>query len=89
MYWESSEDVEAILAQGYSRLRTCVPYIINWGCLLYTSATEAYYWVVENVGPVLPERDAVDKFLISEDVYKRQTYLFSFFPSKSSQYRCY
>lgn len=25
MYWESSEDVEAILAQGYSRLRTCVP----------------------------------------------------------------
>ncbi|WP_342382876.1 pectate lyase [Bacteroides ovatus] len=31
-----------------------------------TSATEAYYWVVENVGPVLPERDAVDKFLISE-----------------------
>ena len=31
MYWESSEDVEAILAQGYSRLRTCVPYIINWG----------------------------------------------------------
>ena len=31
MYWESSEDVEAILAQGYSRLRTCVPDIINWG----------------------------------------------------------
>ncbi len=31
MYWESSEDVEAILAQGYSRLRTCVPYIIDWG----------------------------------------------------------
>ena len=29
MYWESSEDVEAILAQGYSRLRTCVPYIIR------------------------------------------------------------
>ena len=27
MYWESSEDVEAILAQGYSRLRTCVQYI--------------------------------------------------------------
>ncbi|WP_444104834.1 RagB/SusD family nutrient uptake outer membrane protein [Bacteroides sp.] len=31
MYWESSEDVEAILAQGYSYLRDCVPYIINWG----------------------------------------------------------
>ena len=31
MYWESSEDVEAILAQGYSRLRDCVPYIIDWG----------------------------------------------------------
>lgn len=31
MYWESSEDVEAILAQGYSHLRNCVPYIINWG----------------------------------------------------------
>ena len=36
MYWESSEDVEAILAQGYSRLRTCVPigkmvsYNIRW-----------------------------------------------------------
>ena len=31
MDWESSEDVEAILAQGYSRLRDCVPYIIDWG----------------------------------------------------------
>ncbi len=31
MYWESSEDVEAILAQGYSRLRACLPYIIDWG----------------------------------------------------------
>lgn len=31
MYWESSEDVEAILAQGYSKLRSCLPYIINWG----------------------------------------------------------
>ena len=25
MYWESSEDVEAILAQGYSRLRALFP----------------------------------------------------------------
>ena len=31
MYWESSEDVEAILAQGYSRLRDCVPDIKDWG----------------------------------------------------------
>lgn len=31
MYWKSSEDVEAVLGQGYSRLRACVPYIINWG----------------------------------------------------------
>ena len=31
-----------------------------------TSATEAYHWIVENVGPVLPNRDLVDKFMIDE-----------------------
>lgn len=31
MYWKSSADVEAILAQGYSRMRKCIPYMINWG----------------------------------------------------------
>lgn len=30
-YWKSSQDVEQVLAQGYSCLRSCVPYIINWG----------------------------------------------------------
>lgn len=30
------------------------------------SATQAYHWVVENVGPVLPKRDAVDQFMINE-----------------------
>ena len=30
------------------------------------SATEAYHWVVKNVGPVLPNRDLVDKFMIDE-----------------------
>lgn len=31
-----------------------------------TSATEAYHWVVDNVGPVLPKRDNVDSFIIDE-----------------------
>ena len=31
MYWESSEDVEAILAQGYSRFSECVTNIIYLG----------------------------------------------------------
>lgn len=31
-----------------------------------TSATEAYHWVVSNVGPVLPIRDNVDSFIIDE-----------------------
>lgn len=31
-----------------------------------TSATEAYHWIVENVGSVLPKRDLVDKFMIDE-----------------------
>lgn len=31
MYWQSSADVEAILAQGYSRMRTCIPFMIEWG----------------------------------------------------------
>lgn len=31
-----------------------------------TSATEAYHWIVKNVGPVLPNRDLVDKFMIDE-----------------------
>ena len=30
------------------------------------SATEAYHWVVKNVGPVLPNRDLVDQFMIDE-----------------------
>lgn len=31
-----------------------------------TSATQAYHWIVQNVGPVLPNRDLVDKFMIDE-----------------------
>lgn len=31
-----------------------------------TSATEAYHWIVKNVGPVLPNRDLVDLFMIDE-----------------------
>ena len=31
MYWKSSADVESILAQGYSVMRTCVPTMISWG----------------------------------------------------------
>ena len=31
MYWESSEDVEAILAQGYSRVGVFVANIIDLG----------------------------------------------------------
>lgn len=31
-----------------------------------TNATAAYHWVVENVGPVLPNRDLVDQFMIDE-----------------------
>lgn len=31
MYWESASDVEAILAQGYSCMRKCIPYMIDWG----------------------------------------------------------
>lgn len=31
-----------------------------------TSATDAYHWIVKNVGPVLPRRDAVDQFIIDE-----------------------
>lgn len=33
---------------------------------LKTNATEAYQWIVKNVGPVLPNRDHVDKFMIDE-----------------------
>lgn len=31
-----------------------------------TSATEAYHWIVQNVGPTLPNRDHVDQFIIDE-----------------------
>lgn len=31
MFWTSASDVEAILAQGYSSMRTCIPYMIDWG----------------------------------------------------------
>ena len=31
MYWESAEDVESILAEGYSCMRNCIPYMIDWG----------------------------------------------------------
>lgn len=31
MFWESSDDVESILAEGYSCMRKCVPYMIDWG----------------------------------------------------------
>lgn len=31
-----------------------------------TNATEAYHWIVENVGSVLPNRDHVDQFMIDE-----------------------
>ena len=31
MYWQSAEDVESILAQGYSCMRNCIPYMIDWG----------------------------------------------------------
>ena len=33
MYWQSAEDVESILAQGYSCMRNCIPYMIDWGVL--------------------------------------------------------
>lgn len=45
MYWKSSADVEAILAEGYSSMRTCIPYMIDWGELrgasVVTSITNA------------------------------------------------
>lgn len=31
MYWTSASDVEAILAQGYTCMRTCIPFMIDWG----------------------------------------------------------
>lgn len=31
MYWASASDVEAVLAEGYSCMRTCIPYMIDWG----------------------------------------------------------
>lgn len=31
LYWTSSTDVEAILAQGYSSMRSCIPFMIDWG----------------------------------------------------------
>lgn len=31
MYWKSSGDVESILGEGYSLMRNCIPYMINWG----------------------------------------------------------
>lgn len=31
MFWQSSGDVESILAEGYSCMRRCVPYMIDWG----------------------------------------------------------
>ena len=42
-YWQSKEDVEAVIASGYYYLRQCVPTIIKWGELrggsLYTSSS--------------------------------------------------
>lgn len=38
MYWESSEDVEAILAQGYSQFAYLCPLYINWGELRGSSS---------------------------------------------------
>ena len=30
-YWKTKEQVEEVLAQGYSYMRTTVPYLIYWG----------------------------------------------------------
>lgn len=30
-YWQSKEDVEAVISSGYYYMRTCVPYYIKWG----------------------------------------------------------
>lgn len=30
-YWQSKEDVEAVISSGYSYLRQCVPTLIKWG----------------------------------------------------------
>lgn len=43
-YWQSKEDVEAVVASGYYYMRTCVPYYIKWGELrggaIYSSNTD-------------------------------------------------
>lgn len=30
-YWQSKEDVEAVVASGYYYMRTAVPYVLSWG----------------------------------------------------------
>lgn len=37
MFWQSSGDVESILAEGYSCMRRCVPLMIDWGELRASS----------------------------------------------------
>lgn len=31
MFWKSAEDVESILSEAYSSMRTCIPSMITWG----------------------------------------------------------
>ncbi len=65
MYWKSSADVESILAQGYSVMRTCVPTMISWGEVRGGSLItyQATGYKIQNF-QVLPSSDDVkwDKF---------------------------
>ena len=54
-------DYDIIKSDNYRSITRPIPVIDNM-----MTAEEAYKWIIDNVGPVLPARDEVDKYIIDE-----------------------
>lgn len=54
-------DYDIIKSENYRSITSPIPVIDNM-----MTAEEAYKWIIDNVGPVLPARDEVDKYIIDE-----------------------
>ncbi len=54
-------DYDIIKSENYRSITRPIPVIDNM-----MTAEEAYKWIIDNVGPVLPARDEVDKYIIDE-----------------------
>ncbi len=54
-------DYDIIKSENYRSIPRPIPAIDNM-----MTAEESYKWMIDNVGPVLPARDEVDKYIIDE-----------------------